>query len=106
MTDAVGRTASVPLSAYGVVRRPLESYVYRRAGRDKQRFANVYEIVLQTYAIPLADFARVTPGFDPARITRVRWRFDRSTAGTIILDNIGFSNMRAEFTAQTIGAAR
>jgi hypothetical protein len=106
VTDAGGRTATVPLSAYGVVRRPLESYVYRRAGRDKQRFANVYEIVLQTYAIPLADFSRATPGFDPARITRVRWRFDRSIAGTILLDNIGFSNMRSEFTAHTIGAAR
>ena len=106
VTDAGGRTSSVFLSAYGVVRRPLESYVYRRAGRDKQRFANVYEIVLQTYAIPLADFARATPGFDAARITRVRWRFNRSIAGTIILDNIGFSNMRAEFTAPTIGAAR
>lgn len=106
VTDAAGRSASLPLSAYGVVRRPLESYVYRRAGRDKQRFANVYEIVLQTYAIPLADFSRATPGFDPARITHVRWRFDRSVAGTIILDNIGFSNMRSEFTAQMIGAAR
>ncbi|WP_310571647.1 hypothetical protein [Gemmatimonas sp.] len=106
VTDATGRSASLPLSAYGVVRRPLETYVYRRAGRDKQRFANVYEIVLQTYAIPLADFTRATPGFDPARIAHVRWRFDRSVAGTIILDNIGFSNMRPEFTAQTIGAAR
>jgi len=106
VTDASGRSASLPLSAYGVVRRPLESYVYRRAGRDKQRFANVYEIVLQTYAIPLADFVRATPGFDPARIARVQWRFDRSVAGTIVLDNIGFSNMRSEFTAQTIGAAR
>ena len=80
--------------------------MYRRAGRDKQRFANVYEIVLQTYAIPLADFSRAAPGFDPSRITRVRWRFDRSIAGTILLDNIGFSNMRSEFTAHTIGAAR
>lgn len=106
VTDAAGRSASLPLSAYGVVRRPLESYVYRRAGRDKQRFASVSEIVLQTYAIPLADFARATPGFDPARITHVRWRFDRTVAGTIILDNIGFSNMRPEFTAQMIGAAR
>jgi hypothetical protein len=80
--------------------------VYRRAGRDKQRFASVSEIVLQTYAIPLADFARVTPGFEASRLTRVRWRFDRSAAGTIILDHIGFSTMRPEFTAPTTGAAR
>ncbi|MDQ8160665.1 MAG: hypothetical protein P3C12_14770 [Gemmatimonadota bacterium] len=105
-TDAGGRTASVLLSTYGVVRRPLPAYVYRRAGRDKQRFASVSEIVLQTYAIPLADFARVTPGFEASRLTRVRWRFDRSAAGTIILDHIGFSTMRPEFTAPTTGAAR
>jgi hypothetical protein len=61
---------------------------------------------LQTYAIPLADFVRTTPGFDVSRVTRVRWRFDRSVAGTIILDNIGFSTMRAEFSAPTTGAAR
>ena len=106
LTDAAGRSASLPLSAYGVVRRPLESYVYRRAGRDKQRFAAASEIVLQTYAIPMGDFARVAPGFDPARLVRVQWRFDRSVAGTILLDNIGFSNMRPEFTAHTMGAAR
>ncbi len=105
-TDAAGRTALVPLSTYGVVRRPLEAYVYRRAGRDKQRFANVYEIVLQTYTLPLADFARATTGFDPSRITRVRWLFNRTVAGTVILDNIGFSNMLPEFTAVSAGAAR
>jgi hypothetical protein len=102
VTDANGRTATVPLSAYGVVRRPLESYVYRRAGRDKQRFGAVYEIVLQTYTIPLTDFA----GVDPSRLTTVRWRFDRTVAGTIILDNIGFANMPAAFRAPTMGAAR
>jgi hypothetical protein len=106
LTDAAGRSASLPLSAYGVVRRPLESYVYRRAGRDKQRFAAASEIVLQTYAIPMGDFVRAAPGFDPSRLVRVQWRFDRSVAGTILLDNIGFSNMRPEFTAHTMGAAR
>lgn len=104
VTDAAGRSASLPLSSYGVVRRPLMSYVYRRAGRDKQRFANVYEMVLQTYTIPLADFARAAPGFDPTRLARVQWRFDRSVAGTVLLDNIGFSNMRPEFATQSSGA--
>lgn len=104
--DAAGRTASVPLSAYGVPRRPLESFVYRRAGRDKQGFASTYEIVLQTYAIPLADFARVTPGFDPSRLAMVRWRFDRADAGTVLLDNIGFSRMSPDFLAPGMGGAR
>ncbi|MFP5356495.1 MAG: hypothetical protein ACLGIK_15345, partial [Gemmatimonadota bacterium] len=104
--DADGRSASVPLSAYGVPRRPLESYVFRRAGRDKQRFATTYELVLQTYAVPLADFARVSPGFDPSRLATVRWRFDRADAGTVILDNIGFSRMPPDFYAPGAGAGR
>lgn len=104
--DVEGRTASVPLSAYGVPRRPLESYVYRRAGRDKQGFASTSEIVLQTYAIPLADLARRAPGFDPSRLASVRWRFDRADAGTVILDNIGFSRMSPDFLAPAAGGQR
>ncbi|MGQ0649474.1 MAG: hypothetical protein ACT4P7_18120, partial [Gemmatimonadaceae bacterium] len=103
--DADGRTARVALSNFGPVRRPLESYVYRRAGRDKLRFANVYEVVLQTYTIPFGDFARAgASGFDPSRVTSIRWVFDRTDAGTVLLDNIGFSRMRPEFFVNAPGA--
>jgi hypothetical protein len=97
VADAGGRTSRVALSTYGPVRRPLESHVYRRAGRDKLRFATTFEIVMQTYTIPLADFARVTPGLELNRLTSVRWVFDRTEAGTVYLDNVGFSRMRPEF---------
>lgn len=97
VTDADGRTGRVTLSAYGPVRRPLESFVFRRAGRDKLRFATTYEIVLQTYSIPMADFARAAPGIDADRIRTIRWVFDRTDAGTVYLDNIGVSRMRPEF---------
>ena len=102
--DAGGHEARVALSTYGPVRRPLQAYVYRRAGRDKERFANPYEIVPQTYAIPLADFKQAVPGFDPARLVSVRWTFDRTEKGTVILDHVGFSHMRAGFF--TAGGAR
>ncbi|MGQ0765739.1 MAG: alpha/beta hydrolase family protein [Gemmatimonadota bacterium] len=96
--DAAGREARLRLSAYSPVRRPLESNIYRRAGRDAQRFGSVFEIVLQTYTIPLADFAR-TPGFDAARLRSVRWVFDHTEAGTVWLDSIGFSRMDPAFFA-------
>ncbi len=102
--DANGRRASVPLSAYGAIRRPLESYVYRRAGRDKSRFPTVYEIVLQTFTVPLADFTRVTPEFDASRLRTVSWRFDRTVKGTVWIDNIGFSKIRREFEVPVGGA--
>lgn len=102
LVDADGKSLRVALSAYGPVRRPLASYVYRRAGRDKARFATTYEIVLQTYTIPLADFAR--SGVDPARLRAVRWVFDRTEAGTLWLDNIGFSRMPPAFFTAAEGA--
>jgi hypothetical protein len=104
--DSQGRTARVALSTYGPVRRPLRTYVYRRPGRDKERFANTYEFVLQSFAIPLADFSRVTPGFDASHLKSVRWLFDRTTAGTVLLDNIGFSRMRSDFLLSSAGAGR
>ncbi|HEY2026052.1 MAG TPA: hypothetical protein VGG78_03530 [Gemmatimonadaceae bacterium] len=97
LIDARGVIAKVPLSAYGAVRRPLETHVYRRADREEERFANKFEYVLQTYVIPVADFARAEPAFDPSHVVAVRWLFDRNPAGTIILDDVGFSTLDPAF---------
>ena len=103
LEDDGGRVARLPLSRYGAVRRPLKSFVYRRAGRDQQRFGSTFEIVLQTFVVPLADAVAAAPGFDPARLRHVRWRFDRTEAGTVLLDNIGLARMPADYMA---GGAR
>jgi hypothetical protein len=107
VADADGGTASVPLSRYGPVRRPLQSYVYLRKGRDAQRFATTYELVMQTYAIPLADLA--SRGVNPARLRTIRWRFDRIPVGTIVLDNVGLSRMSPDYlpkAATAVGSER
>ena len=106
LADAAGTRARVPLSRYGAVRRPLESYIYRRSGRDKLRFASLSELVLQTYVVPLADFAAAAPGLDLGRITTVRFLFDRTPAGTVVLDNIGFSRMSPDFQVAAPGNGR
>ena len=95
--DLDGDTARVSLASYGVARRPLEIQVMRRAVRERQRFGNQYELLLQTYVIPLADFTRAQPRFDAARLASVRFVFDRTIAGTVIIDDIGFSSMNPAF---------
>ena len=87
LVDTDGNRAHVPLSRYGAIRRPLEMTILRRRDREKQQYPQQYELVLQSYSIPLADFA----GVDPARLRSVRFVFDRVVAGTVILDDIGFS---------------
>jgi hypothetical protein len=96
VTDAAGVSARLPLSRYGVVRRPLESYILRRRDQERTRYARLSEIVLQSYSIPLGDFRREAPALDPRTIRTIRFVFDRATAGTVIIDDIGFGDLGME----------
>ncbi|WP_419936085.1 alpha/beta hydrolase family protein [Candidatus Palauibacter sp.] len=90
VTDAEGESASVRLSDYGPIRRPLETVVRRR--NDAESFDNQWELVLQSFSIPLADLVEANPAFDPARPREIRLLFDRTVAGTVVVDDIGFSD--------------
>jgi dienelactone hydrolase len=89
LVDARGTVARLPLSRFGPVRRPLEIRVARRERRDREGFRTTYELVPQTYVLPLVDFASVAPGFDPEALRLVRLRFDRSEKGTVVLTHAG-----------------
>lgn len=89
--DAAGRQASVNLRDYGPIRRPLETYVLRRGDLERQRFADHWEQVLQSYSIPLGDFLAAEPSLDLGGLRAVRLVFDRAMAGEVVVDQIGFS---------------
>ncbi len=91
LVDSAGHIARLPLSRFGVARHPLDARIYRREGRDAQRFTNIYELVAQTFVMPLAVFARAAPDFDPRQVATIRLLLDKTEAGTIILDRVGVS---------------
>ena len=95
IADAQGQSASVPLSAYGPIRKPLSIKVRRR--NDSERFGRQWEMVLQSYSIPLEDFVATNGRLDLSSIRQVRLVFDRTSAGTVVVDNIGFSKLDAAF---------
>jgi len=97
VNDVSGRSASVRLSRYGAIRKPLHMEVRRR--NDKEAFAQQWELVLQSYSIPLADFTDATAELDLGSLTRVRLVFDRTSAGTVVVDDIGFSHLDPAFLA-------
>ncbi len=101
LEDAQGRTASVPLSAYGPIRRPLEIRILRR--RDQEEGGGTTELVLQSYHIPMSDFTAVTPGFNPRNVTSVRLVFDRAAVGEVVVDDIAFSRLPAGFWSSRLG---
>jgi hypothetical protein len=90
VVDTAGNVARLPLSRYGIARHPLEANVYIRKGRDAARFTSNFELIPQTFLLPLADFANSTP-FDPRHIATIRLVFDKTVAGTIILEHVGIT---------------
>jgi dienelactone hydrolase len=97
VVDAAGVRATLPLSRYGAIRRPLETRVLRRADIERARIPRHFETVLQSFSIPLGDFRSAEPTLDIASIRQVRFVFDRAPAGTVIIDDIGFSAMEPGF---------
>jgi hypothetical protein len=99
LVDAAGGTARAPLTQFGRPRRPLEITVFRRKGRDKAAFPNPYELVLQTYVMPIREFARGPNGFDASRVRSIRLVFDRTRVGQVVVDDIGFSAIDPAYLA-------
>ena len=102
VADAAGRTARVVLSDYGAIRRPLETWVMRRRDQERERFQEHWEIILQTYAIPLSDFVAAQPGLDPSTLREIRFVFDRAPAGEVVLDQIGLSRLDPGFLSARV----
>ena len=91
--EAMMRWGLLSLFAWALVRlarRPLDVRLYRRNGRDAQRFASISEVVPQTFVIPMRQFSAAAD-FDPARLRTIRLVFDRTVAGTVIVESIGLS---------------
>jgi hypothetical protein len=49
------------------------------------------EPTLQRYALPLGTLSQAGKAFNPAAVKAVRFVFDRSAEGVVIVDDIGFS---------------
>jgi len=95
LVDADGHSGKVLLNRYGPVRRPIEIRLQRR---DDQQYSGNTEMVLQSYSIPLADFrSGSSAGLDLSRISEIRFLFDESKAGTVVLDEVGLSQMDPAF---------
>ena len=87
-----GQAASVPLSAVAALRPPLTIRLFKYGYIERKLTGppRDHEYVMQRVEIPFARFAAAFPGFDPTDVRAVRFRFDRTPAGTVLLDDVGF----------------
>ncbi|MGF1454404.1 MAG: hypothetical protein ACFB6R_03395 [Alphaproteobacteria bacterium] len=85
--DADGRQAALPLSTDRRLYPAIKAHTRRLQMLSD---TDTSEIVMRRFALPLSAFRAVNPDLDPARISGVTFRFDKSPRGAIILDDIGF----------------
>jgi hypothetical protein len=102
IADAEGRTARVTLSDYGAIRRPLETYVMRRGDLEDQRFQRHWELIQQTYSIPLSDFLDDNRSLDLSALRSVAFVFDLVHAGEVAIDEVGFTDIDPAFLSARV----
>lgn len=95
LVDADGISAILPMDRF----RPAPPMLRARFSKLKNEislFGKDYEPTLQVFELPLNVFAAEFPGFDPFRLREIRFVFDQTPTGVIILDNIGFARKLAD----------
>ncbi|MHC5064215.1 MAG: hypothetical protein ACYTG5_09595 [Planctomycetota bacterium] len=84
-----GVKVALPLSRFGNLPPVLKTKVTRLEQLESRY--STHEAVLQTFEIPLADFAAADANFDPSQLAAIRLRFDVSEKGVVMIDRIGFA---------------
>jgi dienelactone hydrolase len=82
-------TVRLPLSRFAPVCPPLKTRLTKWPMENYFPLTRPAELVLQTFSLPLAEFARANAAFDPARLRAIRFVFDRTPKGEVALDDVG-----------------
>ncbi|MEE2709074.1 MAG: hypothetical protein VYA69_05720 [Gemmatimonadota bacterium] len=87
VTDSTGNGSRLPLSRFSLLQPQLVVQV-----RKADIFSTIKksEPVYQSFEFPLSDFIESNPNLDIGSLRGVRFVFDRSPRGVVILDNVGF----------------
>ncbi|MGA2738412.1 MAG: hypothetical protein ABSG65_13305 [Bryobacteraceae bacterium] len=95
LTTSDGVTAIAPVSRFAAIPPPLKEKFTKLAAMDNWAYEKDWEPVLQTVRVPLAAFhAAGAKPFDPAKLSMVRLKFDRTAMSVICISGIGFAKER------------
>ena len=84
VNDENGRAAQLPFSSVFTL-TPLRSRLTRLGMMEEPS----PQVVLQTISIPLSRFVEINPLFEPKKLRKIDFIFDRSSSGAVFLDDIG-----------------
>ena len=83
--DSAGHTARLPLGHFRRLQPRIEAQVPKAAWLEDTKPS---ELVFDTFEMPLAAFRETAPGLDPSRLRAVRFLFDRTEKGVVVLDDL------------------
>ena len=86
-----GQVARLPLSHASPLQPALNVTFTKWPFLERAGYQSPLEPVFQTFVIPLSDFAKASPDFDPALLKQIRFCFDRTKTGVILLDDVGLA---------------
>jgi dienelactone hydrolase len=87
VVDNAGEVSRLPLSHF----MPLQPQLKGQVGKTAfMSLLPTSEAVLQHFEFSLADFVDANAAFNPASLVQVRFIFDRTEAGVVVLDSVGF----------------
>ncbi|NLH18265.1 MAG: hypothetical protein GX455_16955 [Phycisphaerae bacterium] len=87
--DESGHRVRLPLRHFAPIHPPLISKFSK--GFYDFGSASDFELIPQTFELPMKDFLSVDPQFDPSRLRVIRFVFDQSESGEILLGRIGIA---------------
>lgn len=89
-----GESAAVAVSDFGLVHPPLPAQVAKLKFIQKKFMddGKMSDRLLQDIQIPLEAFSDANPKLNLSELDEIRFRFDRTPAGAVYLDDIGFAN--------------
>lgn len=86
LVDASGEKVSFLLSDFSPLQREIEVMIMKlgfiKDGKESEK-------VFQTFYFPVEDFTGTNPNFTPSAISEIKFIFDKSESGAIIIDNLG-----------------
>ena len=90
LVDANGSSARLPLSYFSTLHPPLKVTYTKWPILENFAYEKAAEPVLETFEFPLKAFKEANPDFDPTKLEKIVFLFDKGSEGVIYLDEIGF----------------
>ena len=87
LIDSTGQKVSFPLRRFAPLQREIEVVIKKADFITDEKQS---EKVFQTFYFPTADLRSINPDFKISGLRVVKFIFDRSESGVIVIDNIGF----------------